>query len=356
MADNDTEVVMLELETGKRSIWTNGTNSHIRTIRLSGRYLFAISWDRYDDLCFLYRLGKLNPGRVVTAWDIPTSRKLGEHKFPWLALHITVAKSIAVIRASYTPGPDSICVWDLHSDRVNEFGSFLSRMCLCHANADENVLVTFVIDWDVEPIEMQQTKWSLPDGKQLEQKQFRLPIRGYHVLETDVAGTMPGQYYTFGDKTTTQAFPEEIPHSTAHFSYDYAVDQLSLRWIDCIEPANDFIFVALCGFLTPYIAYRWAQQLRSIAIYNAATGSTTLHAYQLDIHEISTRNLLGARLPPPSRPNGEHIRGNSVLISFGDREVFGLASDDGMQLWFFNPDFVPDLPDAEPFLAVEESG
>lgn len=34
---------------------------------------------------------------------------------------------------------------------------------------------------------------------------------------------------------------------------------------------------------------------------------------------------------------------------FGDREVFGLASDDGAQLWFFNPDFLPDLSFAKPF-------
>ncbi|KAL1990764.1 hypothetical protein VTN49DRAFT_6603 [Thermomyces lanuginosus] len=41
---------------------------------------------------------------------------------------------------------------------------------------------------------------------------------------------------------------------------------------------------------------------------------------------------------------------------FGDHEVFGLASDDGAQLWFFNPNFVPDVPNAHPFLAMEESG
>lgn len=33
-----------------------------------------------------------------------------------------------------------------------------------------------------------------------------------------------------------------------------------------------------------------------------------------------------------------------------------MVSDDGMQLWFFNPDFVPDTPCVEHFLAIEESG
>lgn len=44
------------------------------------------------------------------------------------------------------------------------------------------------------------------------------------------------------------------------------------------------------------------------------------------------------------------------MQSFGNREVFGLASADGVQFWFFNPNFVPDIPGVEPLLAMEESG
>lgn len=43
-------------------------------------------------------------------------------------------------------------------------------------------------------------------------------------------------------------------------------------------------------------------------------------------------------------------------LFFGDHEVFGVSSEEGVQLWFFNPNFVPGLPDARPFLPMEESG
>lgn len=38
--------------------------------------------------------------------------------------------------------------------------------------------------------------------------------------------------------------------------------------------------------------------------------------------------------------------------AFGDREVFGLATDIGIQLWFFNPNFAPDLPGTGPFIEM----
>ena len=34
-------------------------------------------------------------------------------------------------------------------------------------------------------------------------------------------------------------------------------------------------------------------------------------------------------------------------LPFGDREVFGVATKDGIQFWFFNPNFTPDLPGNE---------
>lgn len=37
------------------------------------------------------------------------------------------------------------------------------------------------------------------------------------------------------------------------------------------------------------------------------------------------------------------------MLSFGDYEVYGVVSIGGIQLWFFNPEFVPNVPGAEPF-------
>lgn len=31
-----------------------------------------------------------------------------------------------------------------------------------------------------------------------------------------------------------------------------------------------------------------------------------------------------------------------------------MAGEGGVQLWFFDPDFVPDIPGVEPLLALEE--
>lgn len=35
---------------------------------------------------------------------------------------------------------------------------------------------------------------------------------------------------------------------------------------------------------------------------------------------------------------------------------FRMASEDGFQLWILNPNFFPDIPGAEPFQAMGESG
>lgn len=77
-------------------------------------------------------------------------------------------------------------------------------------------------------------------------------------------------------------------------------------------------------------------------IYNAANGTSIRHPYRLDFREVETsKNVF--------RKQAEYAP-NSLLLPFGDREVFGLVSLDGIQLWFFNPNFVPDLPDAMPSL------
>lgn len=48
------------------------------------------------------------------------------------------------------------------------------------------------------------------------------------------------------------------------------------------------------------------------------------------------------------------ILGNG-LQRFGDCEVCDVARHDGIYLWFYNPNFVPDILGAEPFIPMEES-
>lgn len=91
--------------------------------------------------------------------------------------------------------------------------------------------------------------------------------------------------------------------------------------------------------LTPHIIYRPILQHGRLAVYNTANETVTLHWYQHHAREMDLLiSLASARADKQFRYG-----------FFSDREVFVLASKDGLQLWFFNPDFVPDLPGAEPF-------
>lgn len=46
----------------------------------------------------------------------------------------------------------------MRTGQWHETGPFLN-LWLWHADAEDNVLVTFEIDWDAHPPEVQQTKW-----------------------------------------------------------------------------------------------------------------------------------------------------------------------------------------------------
>ena len=132
--------------------------------------------------------------------------------------------------------------------------------------------------------------------------------------------------------------------------YDHSIDKLSLRWIDHALPLRTTYFRDLCEHLTPYIVHQWNCYLNRIDVRNVAYGTTTMHPYQLDLRENRTRELWH-----------QHIRQSNTedeippLRLSGDREILCLCSHDGMQLWFFNPNFVPGIADANPFLTMDES-
>lgn len=145
-------------------------------------------------------------------------------------------------------------------------------------------------------------------------------------------------------------------HPVFFFTYDYTTDQLNLRWVDRAQSDN----VALshfCTQLVPDIAYSWSFRSKGIAVHNTTTGVETLRPYPLDIREP-----YGRKKP---RTQHEAMRSGDRYITryhlpdfhnFDNCEVFAIAGDNGAQLWFFNPDFVPGVPFAESFLAIEESG
>lgn len=179
---------------------------------------------------------------------------------------------------------------------------------------------------------------------------WRSPLRRVNNLET-----IP-RNHTYGYKTMTQLHNENgDTKSFIHLTYDHAADRLSTRWIDSVER------IAITGwgrtnYPVPYLIYRWAEQPKGILVCNALTGTMTVRPYQLDIREVSARDQFSVTSPRAHMMRSDEDRDSFPLGWCGDRAVLCVASDDGLQLWFFNPDFVPDIPDAEPFLAMEESG
>ena len=293
-------------------------------------------------------------GSAIVAWNVHTAQKVGSRELSWSIVPVaTIAEDKVIIVPVDDERP--ISVWDLHSNQFHEFGSF-HDLCLWHADAGENLLITFEINWNMYPPEVQQTKWTLTGGEQLHQKHFRLSLEGRRVSRKDLRQTFNDWYHTYGKKSVTQFFLGSDLRTTVNLRYDHSADQLSLRWLLSSVPIADTTSWGRYTSVAPHIVYRWVQQLRGIAIYNATTGTTTVRPYQLDIREVNSRNLMGAELPPPSHSPRLGYLARSSLKCFGDREVIGVASKDGIQLWFFNPDFKPNVPDAEPFLAMEDSG
>ena len=290
-------------------------------------------------------------------WDIHTSQRLAERRFLWVPSRVTVEKDKAII----IPSPESrsypIYIWDLCTDRFQKIGSF-SNLELSFVDVEEDVLMTFEIDWDKHLPEVRQTKWSLTRGEQLDWKRYHLSMGSRHVDRTTLKQSHNDWYRPSGYKTVTALYTfANDPYSAIRLTYDHAVDRLDLRWISCTKPINDFAVPGRCDSLAPHIIYRYAVQHRGIVVYDAISGVATVHPYHLHAGEVVPRRLFGAHLPVPGRqaPMTEFMPFYTHW-SFGDREVFGVATRDGIQLWFFNPNFVPDFPGAEPFLAMEESG
>ena len=295
-------------------------------------------------------------GRHFTAWNIHTLQKrtLNPGFFPDPEGTCIEKDKMVMFQASTQHSP--IYIWDLSTDEVHEIGGFC-ELWLWHMDLDENMLVTFEIDWDKHPPQVEQIKWTLT-GQLVDRKLFHLPLS---VDCVDEIGFPPGglcpNRRTFGHKTLTRLFSRtDHKFTMMDLVYDHAIDKLVLRWSDKALPIKTTEAANLCGLvipyiITPYMTYQWIYTLNRLDICNAAKGTTTLRPYQLDIREVRTRDVF--RNPQPHWIlDPEHPR----MLPFGDREVFGLVSYDGIQLWFFNPNFVPDIPGAMPFRAMVESG
>lgn len=280
-------------------------------------------------------------------WDIHTSQKLGERKL-WFPDYVTVAKDKAVIVPWVKRVPEAIrpiYIWDLGSDEVIKFGCF-PDLHLCHVDADENLLITFEFNWDIHPPEVRQTKWTLTSGEQLHQKSFRLPVGSRRV---DKAGFCrhPGENWirSYSQKTVTQLYFDKMPHTIMQLTYDHAVDRLFLQWIDSVKPILVSTTSDLFTSLSPNIIYRWVKQLKGIMVYNTATRTAIVRPYHPDVRALNAHILHRAELQFPNSMAIADFWRLSPWRFCGGREVYCLVNDDGVHLWFFNPDFMPDIPD-----------
>ncbi|KAL1995419.1 hypothetical protein VTN49DRAFT_1606 [Thermomyces lanuginosus] len=216
--------------------------------------------------------------------------------------------------------PEPIYIWDLRRNHVQKIGNF-SRLSLYYVSAIENVLVTFERVGLDQPPKMQQTKWKTTDGQLLEEKVFYLHL----------PADCPKRYFIspsfcrISSRKSVAYFMEYFDNlAMMCLEYDHAVDRLSVR---C---ANDD--------LARNIVYCYFDGTRNVAVCDAAAGKVTLHPVR-----FRGNRIIRIRTVSNSRPRDPYNA--AYFTTFGDREVFGLANKHGIQLWFFNPSFVPDPRD-----------
>lgn len=205
-----------------------------------------------------------------------------------------------------------------------------------HLATDEDLLVTFQINWKNPWPVTRQCKWMLTTGELLEEKQFSLSLADRFDISPDQREIAAFKDFSssFSHRTVRRhVLSRRGDKDDLLVMYDYAVDELSARWIECAclyrEP-HKFYSPAI---LAPNIVYYYALDINQPAVYDVVSSTTTLLPDKLDERVAAGRTWLEGHLQ-----------------SFGDQEVFGLSSDGGIELWFFNPKFLPDIPGEEPLV------
>ena len=293
-----------------------------------------------------HHLTQISVCRVLTVLDLRTSQKLVKQFPPFLA-EVSIEKDKVIIVDLFSKKPRHVYIWDLSSNVLREIGCF-GFILLCHVDVDDNTLVAFEINWDEHPPELQRTRWTLT-GQLLDKKHFDMPLGGDRFDKARFELPSVHSHRACSHKTVSLLTSSTDDHVTMHLVYDYLVDKLSVRWIECAEPVNQETANIDWAPLTPYIFYRLHHSDGRLSIYDAFTGKTTLHALdELGIREVHADGRCGCEPVPPWASRRTRNGWSGSWVPFGDREVFGLAGQCGVLLCFFNPNFAPDLPGAVP--------
>lgn len=290
----------------------------------------------------------------LTAWNIHTKQQCAGGDFPCFpnGIHLQRDKVVIADRLGEMERFWFLHVWDLSSNRIEKYGRF-TDLCLWHLDWAENLLITFEINWNTPQPEVQQTKWTLMNGQPCDRRRFHLPISRETVdqLRPTLESCGFGTICTHGRKTVRRVESPSPMKDSIDFIYDPAVGKLSVRW-NWFRPEIPSHDSHHSAFLNHNIVYHWNRKDNCLEIYNDDNQTTTRLPHYLDIREIKTS--MGFKRPL-GRVRSVLHDDEPRLLAFGDREVFGLASDDGVQIWFFNPRFVPDVPGAKRFIPMGNS-
>lgn len=245
--------------------------------------------------------------------------------------------------------PDDPCpvyVWDLSSNHVQEIGEFTYFIELCHLDVQENTLVVFEAVWETNPLEVHKTKWSTTTGQLLEEKVLHLPLPADGPLER--SSTDRGRFRIYGSKSVAHSiWSNKDSKVWFYLEYNHSVDKLNVRSIHCCEPPGLHYYEVSGARLTRDLFYSFSRKKADyVAVYDASTGKATWHSVRVSTG-TSPRSIPEQSWEEsvPYWSEYAYYGFPNKYEVFGDREVFGFAGTHGVELWFFNPDYVPDPRD-----------
>lgn len=348
-------VRMLDLETGESRSWTlhdrtedqlaeTLADDEIARLLVSDSHIVLITERTRPLLSFRSLVSNPAAGIYLTAWDLKTSKKFSG-KIRGYPKQMTLVKDTIVMIGQTVGSP--ILLWDLNCGRIRSVGSFSPQELLVwHVDTDKNMLVVIEkLDLDTSPPRAQRSKWTL-DGELLERTFISASLSGRPADVKEFLEFHFSACQTYGHRTVRGLLHEDHRH-TMHLIYDYAVDHLSIR--SNYQGAVQNIYQSNSAFLTPDIFYHWCDEKKVIEIFSPDQQTKPVVRYQPHAREVTVREWYKR-----AKSDGWLDPGDLPLEPLGDREVFCLLSCDGIHFWFFNPNFTPDFPGAEPWIAAED--
>lgn len=257
---------------------------------------------------------------------------------------------MVIVDTTSIPACD-IYIWDLSSDTIRRV-AICTSLWLWRIDADKNSLVMSQIDSKTDPPEVEQTKWNILTRVRVDTNHFHLPS-GHRLREyfEEQYPDLPDEceLYTFRHRTIRRLCWDDGQAdgamSTMDLIYDHSIDKLSIRWNDFITLTEEDTYTIHSVDPTPDIIYCWNPDSDRFEILNVYDYTMTIRPYQLHAEESILRDCFERHSFPGWIAFGMEPRFRLI----GDHEVCGMESYDGIQFWFFNPGFTPDIPDAVPF-------